>query len=103
MAEYFNKNREVGKFNLCFFGSIHKTYNLDVLIKTVLKMNLSGKLAVTFVGAGLDKNELMQMCEGHEDVFRFFDPINKNSIPDLFQYIDASFVGAKSQKFLDLG
>lgn len=103
MAEHFKKNQEAGKFNLCFFGSIHKTYNLDLLIETVIKMNVADKLAVTFVGPGHDKAELMQMCKGYENIFTFFDPINKNAIPDLFHYIDATFVGAKSQKIFRFG
>ena len=52
------------------FGSIHKTYNLDVLIDTVIKMDLDN-LAVTFIGPGLDKAELKEMIVGHEDIFAF--------------------------------
>lgn len=102
IADHFNKNRENGKFNLCFFGSIHKTYNLDVLIEAVIKMECKD-LAVTFIGPGLDKDELKAMTVGHEDKFTFFDPIPKKAIPDLFNYIDASFVGAKSQKIFRFG
>ena len=102
IAEHFNRNRSLGKFNLCFFGSIHKTYNLDVLIDTVIKMALDN-LAVTFIGPGLDKAELKEMTVGHENIFAFFDPIPKNTIPDLFNYIDASFVGAKSQEIFRFG
>ncbi|WP_428259352.1 glycosyltransferase family 4 protein [Gallibacter sp. Marseille-QA0791] len=102
IANHFNKNRENGKFNLCFFGSIHKTYNLDVLIEAVIKMDCKD-LTVTFIGSGLDKDELKAMTAGHEDKFTFFDPIPKKAIPDLFNYIDASFVGAKSQKIFRFG
>lgn len=102
IAEHFRNNKAKGMFNLCFFGSIHKTYNLDMLIDTVIKMNLDN-FAVTFIGPGLDKAELEEMTVGYEDIFAFFDPIPKNSIPDLFNYIDASFVGAKSQKIFRFG
>lgn len=102
LALHFADNKEKGKFNLCFFGSIHKTYNLDVLIETVIKMNIDN-LAITFIGPGLDKDELIYMTKGYEEVFSFFDPIPKNTIPDLFNYIDASFVGAKSQKIFRFG
>lgn len=102
IAEHFRNNKAKGMFNLCFFGSIHKTYNLDVLIDTVIKMDIDN-LAVTFIGPGLDKAELKEMTVGHEDIFAFFDPIPKNTIPDLFNYIDASFVGAKSQKIFRFG
>lgn len=96
------ENKENGKYNLCFFGSIHKTYNLDVLIKAVIKRKDSD-VFVTFIGPGLDKQELMEMTEGHESRFAFFDPIPKKQIPSLFQYVDGVFVGAKSQKIFRFG
>ncbi len=102
ISEHFIKNSRNGKFNICFFGSIHKTYNLELLIEAVKKMKRND-IAVTFIGPGLDKKELQQLCVGYEDEFRFFDPIKKNQIPDLFNYIDASFVGAKSQKIFRFG
>ena len=99
---HFENNKAKGKFNLCFFGSIHKTYNLDMLIKTIIEMNRED-IAVTFIGPGLDKHELEVMTAGHENTFAFFNPIPKNTIPDLFNYIDASFVGAKSQNIFRFG
>jgi len=102
IVEHFKKNKVNGKFNLCFFGSIHKTYNLDVLISVVKKMQRED-LCVTFIGPGLDKEELMEYTEGYENMFTFFDPISKKAIPDLFNYIDATFVGAKSQNIFRFG
>ncbi|MBE5034732.1 glycosyltransferase family 4 protein [Gallibacter intestinalis] len=102
IKEHFEQNKKDGKFNLCFFGSLHKTYNLDVLINAVKKIN-SQELAVTFIGPGMDRDELESMCKGFEDTFKFFGPISKKSIPDLFNYIDATFVGAKSQKIFRFG
>lgn len=102
IAKHFNICKAQRKFNLCFFGSIHKTYNLDVLIDAVKEMDRDD-LMVTFIGPGLDKEDLKEMCTGYEHCFKFFDPIKKTSIPDLFNYIDASFVGAKSQKIFRFG
>lgn len=102
IANHFNRCKEQGKFNLCFFGSIHKTYNLDLLIEAVKEIN-KDDLMVTFIGPGLDKEDLKAMCTGYEHCFKFFDPIKKTAIPDLFNYIDASFVGAKSQKIFRFG
>lgn len=99
---HFISNKENGKFNLCFFGSMHKTYNLDVLIETVIKMRRND-LFVTFIGSGFDKPELVQMTKGYENMFAFLNPIPKNTIPDLFHYIDAAFVGAKSQQIFRFG
>lgn len=102
LAEHFLNNSAKGKFNLCFFGSINKTYNLDTLINAVKDMGQSN-LSVTFIGNGVDKEELKGMTKGHEETFEFFDPISKSSIPDLFNYIDAAFVGAKSQQIFRFG
>ena len=98
---HFKNNKQNGLFNLCFFGSLHKSYNLDTLIEAVKKRN-KNDLALTFVGPGHDREELEKMAHGY-DLIRFFDPIPKNSVPDLFNYIDASFVGLKSQKLVRFG
>lgn len=102
LSVHFFNNSAKGKFNLCFFGSINKTYNLDTLINAVKDMRQSN-LAVTFIGHGIDKDELKKMTVGYEETFAFFDPIPKRSIPDLFNYIDAAFVGAKSQQIFRFG
>lgn len=102
IADKLLENQKKGKHNLCFFGSIHKTYNLDILIRAILKRKESD-ITVTFIGPGLDKKELMQMTEGHRDRFSFFEPIPKKQIPSLFEYIDSVFVGAKSQKIFRFG
>lgn len=102
LAKHLMLKKNEGKFNLCFFGSLHKTYNLDLLIKTVIQLNRDD-LAVTFIGPGHDKEELMKMAEGHEKTIRFFNPIPKTSIPDLFNYVDGVFVGAKIQKIFRFG
>lgn len=102
LSVHFLDNSAKGKFNLCFFGSINKTYNLDTLINAVKDMGKSD-LAVTFIGNGVDKDDLKKLTVGYEETFVFFDPIPKNSIPDLFNYIDAAFVGAKSQQIFRFG
>lgn len=101
MSERLREEKAKGNFIICFFGSIHKTYNLDILIKAVQK--IERQIIVCFVGAGLDKVELQKMTKGSEDRFLFFESIAKASIPDLFNYIDATFVGAKSQKIFRFG
>ena len=102
LSVHFLDNSAKGKLNLCFFGSINKTYNLDTLINAVKDMSQSN-LAVTFIGNGVNKDELKKMTAGYEETFAFFDPIPKSSIPDLFNYIDAAFVGAKSQQIFRFG
>lgn len=102
ISTHFVDNSRNGRFNLCFFGSIHKTYNLDVLIETVKNMNRDD-LAVTFIGPGMDRQELQEMAGGYEDKLKFFGPIKKSAIPDLFNYIDATFIGAKNQSIFRFG
>lgn len=102
IAEHFMANKATGKFNLCFFGSLHKTYNLDVLINTIKKLDRED-IALTLIGPGHDKEELMGLAKGYEDRIRFFNPIPKSTIPDLFNYIDGTFVGAKSQNIFRFG
>lgn len=102
IAEHFMANKATGKFNLCFFGSLHKTYNLDVLINTIKGLDRED-VALTLIGPGHDKEELMALAKGYEDRIRFFNPIPKTTIPDLFNYIDATFVGAKSQNIFRFG
>lgn len=102
ISNHFIANSRKGKFNLCFFGSINKTYNLDLLIDAVINMDRKD-IAITFIGSGMDKQELKENTLGYEDSFAFFDPINKKAIPDIFNYIDASFVGAKSQNIFRFG
>ena len=95
-------DRSDGRYILCFFGSINKTYNLEILIAAGKCMR-DNEIAIYFIGDGNDKMELMNTAKGYEDRFRFFDPIPKNTIPSLFNYIDASFVGAKSKKIFRFG
>lgn len=102
ISEHLKRNKEKGKFNLCFFGSIHKTYNLEILIKTVISMNRDD-LFVTFVGSGLDKDELKNITACHDDKFKFFNAISKKAIPDLFNYIDATFIGIKESQIARFG
>ena len=102
ISDHLIKQKKDGKFNICFFGSINKTYNLDSLIEAVIKLN-DKNIVITFIGNGTDKKELIKKASKYPESFVFFDPIPKKCIPDLFNYIDASFVGAKSQKIFRFG
>lgn len=102
LRDHFNSNKSNGGFNLVFFGSLHKTYRLETLIEAVKSMN-DEKIYLTFIGPGMDRKELEMQSNGFEDRIRFFDPISKKAIPDLFNYLDATFVGLRDQSIARFG
>lgn len=102
IAAHFRRKKEEGKLNLCFFGSIHKTYNLDTLIDAMIKRG-KDDVALTFIGPGMDKEELKKMTVGREDMFAFFDPIPKKQVPSIFEHVDGTFIGIKNQKISRFG
>ena len=102
LAQHFLRNKAEGKFNLCFFGSLHKTYNLETLIRAVKQMGRKD-LALTLIGPGHDRQELEALAGDCGNIIRFFDPIPKKTIPDLFHYIDASFIGVQNSTICRFG
>ena len=102
LEKHLMRNRAEGKFNLCFFGSLHKTYYLETLIRTVKAMGRED-LALTLIGPGHDRAQLEVLAGDCGEAIRFFDPIPKKTIPDLFHYIDASFIGLKSSTICRFG
>lgn len=102
LQNHFLEASQKGKFNLCFFGSLHKTYQLEKLINAVKQLD-NRDIMLTLVGPGLDRKELEELSIGYEDRIKFFDPINKKSIPDLFNYVDATFIGLKNQSLARFG
>lgn len=89
----FHKLKEEGKFVICFFGSHTNSYSLDILIEAVKNLQMDD-LAVVFVGDGFYKEQLKQMTVGAESSFTFLPPIPKQSIPSLFEAVDAVYVAA---------
>jgi len=79
-----------GKFIICFFGSVTKSYAIDYLVKAHQKLN-NNKIALLIVGEGNYKERLMDMAG--DNVF-FLSSISKTAIPDLLYNIDCCYVGA---------
>ena len=100
--DVFKKCRQENRFIICFFGSHTKSYSLDYLIDAVKQMPNS-PLSVVFIGNGIYKKELQKRTEGMEDVFYFLPPISKQSIPSLFEYIDAVYVAAVNNNMFRFG
>ena len=81
-----------GKFIICFFGSITKSYSIDYLIEALRKIDNSN-IALVIVGEGNYKEEIIRQTEDLDYVF-VLDKINKAEIPTLLDNIDCCYVGA---------
>lgn len=101
LKSHFEEKKRDGYFNLVFFGSIQKTYKLEMLIDTVKQID--DKVFLTLIGPGMDRKELEEYSKGFENKVKFFDPINKKAIPDLFNYMDATFIGLRDQSIARFG
>lgn len=90
--ELLDRLHEEGKFVICFFGSITKSYSIDYLIEALRKTDNS-KLAVVIVGEGNYKEEIKRQAEDLDCVY-VMDKINKAAVPTLLDIIDCCYVGA---------
>ncbi len=99
-VEIFDEIHSKGKKIICFFGSHTKSYCLDNLAKAAID---NDDVVAVFIGNGIYKEELMEKYAKHEDSICFLDPIPKTSIPDLFNYIDATYVAAMDNEMFKYG
>lgn len=60
-------------------------------------------VAAVFIGGGIYKKELLERYSKYEDSIYFLDSIPKTSIPDLFNYIDATYVAAMDNDMFRYG
>lgn len=81
-----------GKFVVCFFGSVTKSYAISYLLEAE-KMLSNEDLAVVIVGEGNQKEELKELAKDRDQVY-FLPRIPKTSIPSLMEAIDCCYVGA---------
>lgn len=95
LEELHNK----GKFIICFFGSVTKSYAIDYLIKAYKKAN-DDKVVVVIVGEGNEKEKLKDIAG--DNVF-FLPRIPKASIPTLLNNIDCCYVGALKNDMFRFG
>ena len=88
-----------GKFVICFFGSVNKSYAIEHLMEA---MERSGRedTAFVIVGEGNQKEELM--AKNTKNVF-FLPKINKTAIPTLTDNIDCCYVGALKNDMFRFG
>lgn len=81
-----------GKFIICFFGSVTKSYAINYLLEAVAQLQ-NKKIAVVVVGEGNQKEELVSRYSGKNEIF-FLSRISKMAIPTLMEKIDCCYVGA---------
>ena len=91
--------QDEGKFIICFFGSITKSYALDYLISAQKKMK-SNKTAVVVVGEG---NQLEELKKVNVSGVFFLPKIAKRAVPSLMKYIDCCYIGALRNKMFRFG
>lgn len=87
-----DKLAEEGKYVICFFGSITKSYAIDYLIEAIRKID-NKQIAAVIVGEGNQKEELINKSKNLTNVY-FLDKIRKSAVPDLLKRVDCCYVGA---------
>lgn len=87
-----NSLHDEGKFIICFFGSVTRSYAVDYLIDAVKKLD-DDRVSVLVVGDGNQKNSLMEKAKGLDSVV-FVPKIKKSMIPSLLESSDCCYVGA---------
>lgn len=101
-AALFGRLRAEGRFILCFFGSVTKSYALDCLIRAMEKSD--GRAAAVIVGKGNQEAELKALAGENlgKKVF-FLPPVPKASVPTLAEAADACYVGALKNDMFRFG
>lgn len=99
-VKIFDKIHSEGKKIICFFGSHTKSYCLDNLAQAAID---NKDVAAVFIGGGIYKDELVKKYSKYTDSIYFLDSIAKTSIPDLFNYIDATYVAAMDNDMFRYG
>lgn len=100
-AALLQKLHEEGKTVICFFGSITKSYAIDYLLEAMQRLG-DERAAAVIVGDGNQKEELMRISAGRQDVF-FLPKIPKMAIPSLMDQIDCCYVGALKNDMFRFG
>lgn len=97
----FKKN---GNFLICFFGSHTKSYALGNLIEAIHLVN-NENIKALFVGQGDEKKKLIAQTKKlqMDKNILFFDAVTKQEIPDMLQFMDAIYVGARRNKMFKYG
>ena len=91
LDKHFKEVKLKGYTSICFCGSIHKASALEYLIEAAAKLDY---VYITFIGPGVDRSELERKAKPYSNRIKFFDPIPKKCIPNVFDNIDIFYVGS---------
>ena len=100
-SKVIDELHQSGKFIICFFGSITKSYAIDYLIKAIDELD-DPRVAAIIVGEGNQKNELIKLA-GENNNIVFLPRISKKEIPSLLELIDCCYVGALRNEMFRFG
>lgn len=102
--DIFDKLHREGKFVICFFGTISKSYALDYLIKAIQKVGNKDIVAVIIGAENTYSEELKRIAkEQLADNFIFLPKVSKLSIPSLLQEPDALYVASVASWVMQFG
>lgn len=104
--EQENKLKELkncGKIICAYFGSHTTTYGLKYFIDSSALVD-TDKVEIVLVGSGMEKENFIKQAKeaGYPNV-TFLDPIPKQAIPSLLEYVDIVYVGGTRSKMRKFG
>lgn len=102
--EILEKLKSDGKFVVGYFGGHALSNALDTLIDAADKLKDKKSIHIMLVGSGVEKERLMKKTAraGLANV-TFLSPVPKLSIPNLVQYFDTVYMGAKASSLYRFG
>ncbi len=102
--EVFDRLHAEGKFVICFFGTVSKSYALDYLIEAVQKLG-NDNIAVVIIGADNDYCASLKTMsrKSMPDNFVFLPKVSKLSIPSLLKEPDALYVASVASWVMQFG
>lgn len=97
------KLKERGEFLIGYAGTHGLANSLSSLLEAA-KLTKGMKISCVLIGKGPDKKRLMQEAKenGLDNVY-FLPPVPKSSIPNLLGYMDALYIGLKSEPLFRFG
>lgn len=89
---FFEKIKANGKKIIGYAGGHAISNALETIIDAAHQLKNDKRFFFVLVGDGAEKSNLMQKAEGLNNI-KFFDPLPKNSIPNLLSYFDILYIG----------